>query len=145
MTTSSGIEIEQTQEPGKVPPPGGEGAPGTGGTGISGAELEAKLAPLMLDAAINVLGTALAKISKLDGMDFTPEEHKALVDAWTPLLPLVPVWWNAALVTLIVLGGKGVYYVQNRPRKASAAGDTESPAAKEGKPGGEGSSVRPTD
>ncbi len=79
-------------------------------------ELQVKLQPILLDSAINALGNTLAKITKLDDLDFTEDEHKALVEAWAPLLPSVSPMTNAILVTVIILSGKGLLYVASKKK-----------------------------
>jgi hypothetical protein len=79
-------------------------------------ELQVKLQPILLDTAINALGNTLHKITNIEGMDFSEDEHKALVEAWTPLLPSVSPMTNAVLVTIIILSGKGLLYMSMRKK-----------------------------
>jgi len=73
-------------------------------------ELQVKLQPILLDSAINALGNTLEKLTSLEDMNFDENEHKALVEAWTPLLPVVSPMTNAILVTVIILSGKALLY-----------------------------------
>ena len=84
-------------------------------------ELQVKLQPILLDSAINALGTTLAKLTKIDDMDFTEDEHKALVQAWSPLLPSVSPMTNAVLVTVIIMSGKALLYVSMRKKSKKMA------------------------
>ncbi len=79
-------------------------------------EVMVKLQPILLDSAINAVGHTLAKVTKIDEMEFTEDEHKALVEAWTPLLPSVSPMTNAILVTVIILSGKALLYVASRKK-----------------------------
>lgn len=124
------IEIDQTQtednqviEPKEVkrpeiePEPGSEDQPEDNQVNPElEQELQVKLQPILLDSAINALGTTLAKLTSNDDMAFTEDEHKALVDAWTPILPSVSPMTNALLVTVIILSGKGLLYVASRKK-----------------------------
>jgi hypothetical protein len=82
-------------------------------------ELQVKLQPILLDSAINALGNTLQKLTSLEDMNFTEDEHKALVDAWTPLLPSVSPMTNAVLVTVIIMSGKGLLYVAYKRKSKS--------------------------
>jgi hypothetical protein len=83
-------------------------------------ELQVKLQPILLDSAINALGNTLEKLTSNQDMNFTEDEHQALVECWTPLLPSVSPMTNAILVTVIILSGKALLYtVSKRKLKAS--------------------------
>jgi len=73
-------------------------------------EIQVKLQPILLDSAINALGNTLEKLTSLEDMNFTEDEHKALVESWTPLLPAVSPLTNAILVTVIIMSGKALLY-----------------------------------
>jgi hypothetical protein len=83
------------------------------------AEIQVKLQPILLDSAINALGNTLEKLTSNQDMNFTEDEHKALVECWTPLLPSVSPMTNAILVTVIIFSGKGLLYMANK-RKLKA-------------------------
>jgi len=84
-------------------------------------EIQVKLQPILLDSAINALGNTLEKLTSLEDMNFTEDEHKALVEAWTPLLPAVSPVTNAVLVTVIIMSGKALLYTAYK--KKSKLGD----------------------
>jgi hypothetical protein len=82
-------------------------------------EIQVKLQPILLDSAINALGNTLEKLTSNQDINFTEDEHKALVECWTPLLPSVSPMTNAILVTVIIFSGKGLLYMANK-RKLKA-------------------------
>ncbi len=93
-------------------------------------EIQVKLQPILLDSAINALGSTMAKLTSLDDMAFTQAEHDALVEAWSPLLPMVSPMTNAVLVTVIIISGKGLLLVAHK-RKLKATDKKVNPESKE--------------
>jgi len=107
-------------------------------------ELEVKLQPIMLDAALNGISNLLANLTKMPEMAFSKAAHDALVAAWTPLLPMVSPWTNAIIVSIIILGEKGLYWNGHRVKKTDKSGlpdDTTGP--KESKPSAESRDLKP--
>lgn len=113
----SGIEVESQEVPLE---PVGEA---DDGSSSGGSEADRLAAEALIEVTVTTIGKAMVAMTKIEELDFDPDEVEQLKVLWTPLIPTMSPVMTAIFGTLMIVSSKFAIYMTLRKKQKNPVGE----------------------